>query len=96
MSTIRHIWVKRHPFPLITDVEERYAEFDRALAGRDTAAWNAGATAMARAIMDTYGTLTFTPPRNPYDEGDRVHAEILEGFDEWNRELILAEPERYL
>lgn len=35
LNTIRHAWVKAHPFPLTTDVEERYAEFDRALAARD-------------------------------------------------------------
>ncbi|WP_181158353.1 hypothetical protein [Microbacterium sp. MYb64] len=32
MSTIRHTWAKGHPFPLTTDIEERYAEFDRWLA----------------------------------------------------------------
>lgn len=35
MSTIRHAWVKAHPFPLTTDVEERYAEFNRWLADHD-------------------------------------------------------------
>ena len=36
-STIRHAWAKAHPFPLTTDVEERYAEFDRWLAAHDAA-----------------------------------------------------------
>lgn len=44
MSTIRHAWAKGHPFPLTTDVEERYAEFDRALAAHD-AEVRAGAVA---------------------------------------------------
>lgn len=35
LSTIRHAWAKAHPFPLTTDVEERYAEFDRAIAAHD-------------------------------------------------------------
>jgi hypothetical protein len=35
MSAIRHAWAKAHPFPLTTDVDERYAEFDRALAAHD-------------------------------------------------------------
>lgn len=44
MSTIRHAWVKAHPCVLTTDVEERYAEFDRALAAHD-AEVRAGAVA---------------------------------------------------
>lgn len=35
MSAIRSAWAKAHPFPLTTDVDERYAEFDRALAAHD-------------------------------------------------------------
>lgn len=31
-GTVRHAWAKAHPFPLTTEVEERYAEFDRWLA----------------------------------------------------------------
>lgn len=35
MNTIRHAWVKGHPFPLTTDVEERIEEFNRALEAHD-------------------------------------------------------------
>ena len=34
-STVRHVWAQRHPFPLTTDLDERYAEFDRWLAEHD-------------------------------------------------------------
>lgn len=32
LGTVRHAWAKGHPFPLTTEIEDRYAEFDRWLA----------------------------------------------------------------
>lgn len=36
-STVRAGWAKGHPFPLTTEVEERYAEFDRMIAAVEAA-----------------------------------------------------------
>lgn len=49
------------------------------LTGHDAEVWSAGAKMMARAIMETYGTLTFTPPRNPYEDGVRREPDPMAG-----------------
>jgi hypothetical protein len=41
-STVRAGWSQGHPFRLITEPEERYAEFDRWLASVKADAWRLG------------------------------------------------------
>lgn len=58
MNTIRHAWVKGHPFPLTTDVEERIAEFDRWLAAHDA---EVRASVVPEIGMPCAGTKPHTP-----------------------------------
>lgn len=77
-ATVRTAWVKGHPFPLTTDLEERDAEFWRWLAthDRETAAraWEEGYRTCDRAWEETADLTTpdedRADPRNPYREGD--------------------------
>jgi hypothetical protein len=41
-STVRYCWVQGHSFPLTTEPEERYAEFDRWLAAHDREVFKRG------------------------------------------------------
>lgn len=51
-ATVRHGWIKGHPFPLFTDIDDRGAEFDRWLSERDRQvaerAWDEGWDASER------------------------------------------------
>ena len=59
-STVRSAWTKAHPFWATTDVEERYAEFDRMIAAvrreeREKAAQIAMSEAGPSAETDAHG-----------------------------------------
>jgi hypothetical protein len=57
-STVRYCWVQGHSFPLTTEPEERYAEFDRWLTAHD-------AEAKAEAWDERHNSGA-KEPRNPY------------------------------
>lgn len=64
MGSIRHAWAQAHPFPLTTDVDERYAEFDRALAAHDAEVRASVVTEQpdpARVLADPKGGCCCTP-----------------------------------
>lgn len=46
-------------------------------------AWAVGAKAMMRAIGDTYGTLTFIAPHNPFRADAEVQAGVVAEQPEW-------------
>lgn len=74
MSAIRSAWAKAHPFPLTTDVDERYAEFDRALAAHD-------AEVLHRAALFLRGS------ENPRQSDNTVQA-VRHSMDDAGYELL--------
>lgn len=65
-ATVRHGWIKGHPFPLSTDIDDRGAEFDRWLAEHDRQvaehAWDQ-AVEEQRLLAPAHEAEV---PRNPY------------------------------
>lgn len=67
-NTVRHAWAKAHPFPLTTDLKERYAEFERMIRAVRAEAWSEGvawAAVECGAIKSEVGAFE-APGDNPY------------------------------
>jgi hypothetical protein len=70
-STVRAGWSQGHPFRLITEPEERYAEFDRWLATVKADAWAEGAYAALEEEGYEFIKFDFVSETNPY-RGERA------------------------
>lgn len=74
---------RQHP-----DMED---EFDRWLAAHDAEvraeAWEVGAKNMMQAIGDTYGTLTFIAPHNPFRGDSEARAGVVAEEPGWAQEI---------
>ena len=67
-GTIRNAFAKAHPFPHTTDIEERYAEFDRWLNEIRAEAWQEGAES---AFYDPEIRDLVDYPENPYRPNEK-------------------------